>query len=94
MAPHIPQQQALHWMAALTRLFSLLITALCLFYRAHGHLPSLRERERRGGGGGGGGVNTTSTLSVNFFLNITELDLFFSFLLIIILEVSLTPQLI
>lgn len=30
MAPHIPQQQALHWMAALTRLFSLLITALCL----------------------------------------------------------------
>lgn len=31
MAPHIPQQQALYWMAALTRLFSLLITALCLF---------------------------------------------------------------
>lgn len=31
MAPHIPQQQALCWMAALTRLFSLLITALCLF---------------------------------------------------------------
>ena len=31
MVPHIPQQQALYWMAALTRLFSLLITALCLF---------------------------------------------------------------
>lgn len=31
MEPHIPQQQALCWMAALTRLFSLLITALCLF---------------------------------------------------------------
>lgn len=30
MAPHIPQQQALRWMAALTRLFSLLTTALCL----------------------------------------------------------------
>lgn len=31
MVPHIPQHQALDWMAALTRLFSLLITALCLF---------------------------------------------------------------
>lgn len=30
MAPHIPQQQALCWMAALTRLFSLLTAALCL----------------------------------------------------------------
>lgn len=30
MSPHIPQQQALHWMAAVTWLFSLLITALCL----------------------------------------------------------------
>lgn len=29
-SPHIPQQQALCWMAALTRLFSLLITGLCL----------------------------------------------------------------
>lgn len=29
-SPHIPQQQALRWMAALTRLFSLLITGLCL----------------------------------------------------------------
>lgn len=62
MAPHIPQQQALYWMAALTRLFSLLITALCLFtmYR----VIYLHHT--------GGGLNTIQALVYSRF---SELDM-------------------
>lgn len=71
MAPHIPQQQALYWMAALTRLFSLLITALCLFTMDIViYLHQLSS----------GGCSAAQALSGEICLgNITELDMRQSF---------------